>query len=127
MSKKIINTTSAPAPIGPYSQAVQAGGFIFISGQVAIDPMSGNLVLDSIEEETNRVMLNLQAVLKEAGSGFPDVVKSSIFLSDMAHFTIVNKVYSGFFENDFPARETIAVKTLPKSVNVEISITAFKG
>ena len=127
MSKKIINTTSAPAPIGPYSQAVQAGGFIFISGQVAIDPISGNLVLDSIEEETNRVMLNLQAVLKEAGSGFPDVVKSSIFLSDMAHFTIVNKVYSGFFENDFPARETIAVKTLPKSVNVEISMTAFKG
>ena len=126
MSKKIIYTSSAPEPIGPYSQAVQAGDFIFLSGQVAINPTTGLLVLDTIKNETTQVMQNLEAVLKQAGCSFSDVIKTTIFLSDMEYFTIVNEVYSGYFEKDFPARETVAVKTLPRSVNVEISMTAFK-
>jgi len=126
MSKKIIYTSSAPEPIGPYSQAVQAGNFIFLSGQVAINPTTGLLVLDTIKNETTQVMQNLEAVLKQAGCSFSDVIKTTIFLSDMEYFTIVNEVYSGYFEKDFPARETVAVKTLPRSVNVEISMTAFK-
>lgn len=123
----IINTTNAPAPIGPYNQAVIAGGFLFLSGQVAINPASGELVQSSVTEETHQVMRNIKAVLLEASYGFQDVVKTTIFLSDMGLFAEVNEVYGSYFESNFPARETVAVKGLPKGVNVEISMTAFKG
>ena len=126
MQKVIINTGLAPSPIGPYSQAVVAGGFLFMSGQIALDPVSGALVTDSIESETMQVMNNLKAVLQEAGYDFANVVKSTIFLSDMGLFAAVNEIYGSFFDSDFPARETVAVKTLPRSVNVEISMIAFK-
>lgn len=124
--KKIINTTNAPAPIGPYNQAVMANGFLFLSGQVAINPETGGLTQSSITEETHQVMRNIKAVLLEASYGFEDVVKTTIFLSDMALFAEVNEVYGAYFETDFPARETVAVKGLPKGVNVEISMTAYK-
>jgi 2-iminobutanoate/2-iminopropanoate deaminase len=127
MAISVIKTAAAPEPIGPYNQAIEAGGFIFISGQIAIVPGTGVLHLSSIEEETRQVLKNLEAILKEAGSGFSQVVKTTIFLSDMAHFTTVNNLYAQYFEKDFPARETVAVKTLPKSVNVEISMIAYKG
>ena len=125
--KKIINTTNAPAPIGPYNQAVMANGFLFLSGQVAINPETGGLTQSSITEETHQVMRNIKAVLLEASYGFEDVVKTTIFLSDMALFAEVNEVYGSYFDTDFPARETVAVKGLPKGVNVEISMTAYKG
>lgn len=125
--KKIINTTNAPAPIGPYNQAVLANGFLFLSGQVAINPETGGLTQSSIAEETHQVMRNIKAVLLEAAYGFEDVVKTTIFLSDMNLFAEVNEVYGSYFETDFPARETVAVKGLPKGVNVEISMTAYKG
>jgi len=124
---KIINTSNAPAPIGPYNQAVIAGGFLFISGQVAINPATGELTQSSLLEETHQVMRNLKAVLLEAGYGFEHVVKATIFLSDMDLFTEVNEIYGSYFEDHFPARETVAVKGLPKGVNVEISMTAYKG
>ena len=124
MEKNIINTSHAPAPIGPYSQAVKANGFLFISGQVAIDAATSELVTGSIAEETHQVMKNIDAILKEANLTFQHVVKTSIFLSDMSLFAAVNQIYAGYFDGDFPARETIAVKGLPKNVNVEISITA---
>ncbi|MGN6211542.1 RidA family protein [Parafilimonas sp.] len=124
MSKQIVQTEKAPAPIGPYSQAVKAGGFLFISGQVAINPQTNELVTGSIAEETRQVLANIDAILKEANLTFQHVVKTSIFLSDMGLFSEVNEIYAGYFNGDFPARETVAVKTLPKNVNVEISITA---
>ena len=124
MSKQIIRTAKAPAPIGPYSQAVKTGEFLFISGQVAINPETNELVTDNMVNETHQVMKNINAILKEANLTFQHVVKTSIFLSDMNLFAQVNEVYASYFEGDFPARETIAVKTLPKNVNVEISITA---
>jgi 2-iminobutanoate/2-iminopropanoate deaminase len=124
--KKIINTKAAPAPIGPYSQAVQAGPFLFCSGQVAINPKSGALVLDTLENETHQVMKNVGELLKAAGYGFGDVIKTTIFLSDMDFFSRVNEVYGSYFKSDFPARETVAVRELPKSVNVEISVTAYR-
>lgn len=127
MAKKVIKTNAAPAPIGPYNQAIEAGGFLFISGQVAIDPATGDLKNATIEEEATLVMQNLHAILTEAGYGFNDVVKTTIFLSDMNLFAAVNSLYGKYFESDFPARETVAVKTLPKSVNVEISVIAHKG
>ncbi len=114
----------APAPIGPYSQAVKAGDLIFISGQVCIDPFSGSLVNGSIAIETNQVMKNLEAILSEAEINFNHVVKTTIFLSDMNLFAEVNEVYSTYFTGDYPARETVAVKGLPKQVNVEISMIA---
>ncbi|NII84697.1 RidA family protein [Pedobacter riviphilus] len=125
--KKIIKTTNAPAPIGPYSQAVQAGNFLFVSGQVAINPESGELNISNIEEETHQVMRNLKAVLLEAGLTFDNVVKSTIFLSDMGTFAQVNEVYGQYFTADFPARETVQVSVLPKNVNVEISVIAIVG
>ncbi|MBB6236697.1 2-iminobutanoate/2-iminopropanoate deaminase [Pedobacter sp. AK013] len=125
--KKIIKTTNAPAPIGPYSQAVQAGNFLFVSGQVAINPESGELNIGNIEEETHQVMRNLKAVLLEAGLTFDNVVKSTIFLSDMGTFAQVNEVYGQYFTADFPARETVQVSVLPKNVNVEISVIAILG
>jgi 2-iminobutanoate/2-iminopropanoate deaminase len=124
---QIINTNNAPAPIGPYSQAVIANGFLFLSGQVAINPESGEVIQSSIAEETHQVMRNIKAVLLEASYELKDVVKTTIFLSDMNLFAEVNDVYGSYFESNFPARETVAVKGLPKGVNVEISMTAFKG
>ena len=126
MEKKIINTGSAPAPIGPYSQAVQAGNLLFISGQVAINPATGNIEATDVPGETQQVMQNLQAVLQAAGYDFSHVVKTTIFLSDMSLFANVNEVYGKYFTGNFPARETVAVKGLPKNVNVEISMIAAK-
>jgi 2-iminobutanoate/2-iminopropanoate deaminase len=127
MSKQIINTASAPAPIGPYSQSVKAGGFLFISGQIAINPATGNVEANSIEEETHQAMKNIAAILTEAGLDFSAVVKTTIFLTDMALFGAVNEVYAGYLSGNYPARETVAVKGLPKGVNVEISMTAVAG
>jgi 2-iminobutanoate/2-iminopropanoate deaminase len=127
MSKQIINTASAPAPIGPYSQSVKAGGFLFISGQIAINPTTGNVEANSIEEETHQAMKNIEAILTEAGLDFSAVVKTTIFLTDMALFGAVNEVYAGYLSGNYPARETVAVKGLPKGVNVEISMTAVAG
>lgn len=124
MSKTIINTDKAPAPIGPYSQAVKAGGFLFLSGQVALIPGTSTLNTVSITEETAQVMQNLKAVLLEAGLDFSNVVKTTIFLKEMSSFAEVNTEYGKYFDKDFPARETVAVKTLPKDVNVEISMIA---
>ena len=124
MSKQIIQTDKVPAPIGPYSQAVIANGFLFASGQIAFDPSTGELVMDSIQSETKQVMENIKAILEEAKIGFDNIVKTSIFLSDMQLFAQVNEVYGSYFTSNFPARETVAVKTLPRNVNVEISITA---
>ena len=123
--KEIINTTSAPSPIGPYSQAVKAGNFLFVSGQVAINPENGELNISNIEDETHQVMRNLKAVLLEAGLTFDHVVKATIFLSDMGTFAQVNEIYGQYFTTDFPARETVQVSVLPKNVNVEISVIAI--
>ena len=124
MKKEIIHTDKAPAPIGPYSQAVKAGNLLFVSGQVAINPATGNVEGDNIEAETTLVMQNLDAILKTAGARFENIVKTTIFLSDMSLFASVNEVYGKFFTGEFPARETVAVKGLPKNVNVEISVIA---
>jgi len=124
MSKEIIQTSKVPTPIGPYSQAVIANGFLFASGQVAFNPTTGELVLTDIQAETRQVMENIKAILDEAKLSFANVVKTSIFLSDMQLFAQVNEVYGSYFTANFPARETVAVKTLPRNVNIEISITA---
>ncbi len=126
MSKKVINSEKAPAPIGPYNQAVLANGFLFISGQIPIIPGTGELETGGIEKETHRVMKNLQEVLSAAGMHFGHVVKTSIFLSDMTLFSKVNDVYGGYFSGDHPARESIAVNGLPKDVQVEISMIAVE-
>ena len=125
--KKIIFTENAPMPIGPYSQAVLSGNTLYTSGQIAIDPKTSELVLGSIETETRRVMQNLEAVLSAAGMSFADVVKTTIFLTDMNDFVKINGVYGSFFDEKFaPARETVQVSVLPKNVNVEISMIAQK-
>jgi 2-iminobutanoate/2-iminopropanoate deaminase len=124
--KTIINTQNAPAPIGPYNQAVAAGNFIFLSGQIALNPANGQLVTDDIKTETRQVMENIKAILAEAGIDFNDIVKTSIFLTDMQNFAQVNEVYGTYFKDDFPARETVQVAGLPKGVNVEITVTAIK-
>ena len=125
--KKIISTTNAPAPIGPYNQAVFAGDTLFVSGQIPLDPKTGELVSGDIAAETKMVMQNLEAILTEAGLTFENVVKSSIFLSDMNSFAQVNEVYGTFFnEETAPARETVEGANLPKFVNVEISVIAIK-
>jgi 2-iminobutanoate/2-iminopropanoate deaminase len=126
MSKQIIRSNAAPAPIGPYSQAVLHHNILYVSGQIALNPSTGELETDNISAETERVMQNLQAVLGEAGMDFSHVLKCSIFLSDMGNFAAVNEVYGKYFSAEPPARETVAVKTLPKSVNVEISCIAGK-
>ena len=124
--KKIINIDKSPAPIGPYNQAILKDSILFISGQIALDPVSMKLNNDSIEDETNQVMINLKHILKEANMDFGNVVKTSIFLSDMDLFKKVNDIYGKYIiEGNEPARETIAVKTLPMSVNVEISMIAI--
>ncbi|TVR38297.1 MAG: RidA family protein [Cryomorphaceae bacterium] len=128
MAQTIIKTNKAPAPIGPYNQAIRAGNMLFVSGQIAINPESGQLETDNIEGETHRVMQNLKAILEEAGAGFENVVKTSIFLSDMNNFAAVNAVYGSYFNDEqAPARETVEVSVLPKSVNVEISAVVFLG
>lgn len=125
MRKQIINTPNAPAPIGPYSQAVQAGNWLFISGQVAIVPETGEVITSGIKNEAVQVMKNLQAILTEAKISFDNIVKTTIFLSDMSLFADVNEIYGSYFTGDYPARETVAVKGLPKNVNVEISMIAI--
>lgn len=122
--KKIITTKDAPAPIGPYSQAVEANGFLFVSGQIGLDPASGNMDQKSIEEETKQVLENIRAILTAAGLDFTDVVKSTIYLTDLNNFSEVNKVYGSYFESKYPARETVQVDRLPKDARVEISVIA---
>ncbi|WP_397447150.1 Rid family detoxifying hydrolase [Polaribacter sp. R77954] len=125
--KKIITTAKAPTPIGPYNQAVLSGNTLYTSGQIAINPDSGDLVLDSIEAETTQVMENLKAVLDAAEMTFENVIKTSIFIADMHQFSSINAVYGKYFqEATAPARETVEVANLPKFVNVEISVIAIK-
>lgn len=125
--KKIINTPLAPAPIGPYSQAVLVNNMLYTSGQIAINPATNELVLETIEAETHQIMQNLQEVLKAAEMTFENVVKSTIFIADMNQFTQINSVYAQYFdENTAPARETVQVSCLPKKVNIEISMIAIK-
>jgi len=126
MDRIIIRTEKAPAPIGPYSQGVLAGDTLYISGQISIDPVTGQLKKKDIQEETHQVMQNLKAVLVAANMGFNHVVKATIFIMDMQQFSEINEVYGKYFEGDFPARETVQVAALPKSVNVEISMIAVK-
>jgi 2-iminobutanoate/2-iminopropanoate deaminase len=131
MNKTVITTSNAPAPIGPYNQAIQAGNMLFISGQVCIDPATGDLKNKDVQQETHQVMQNLKAILQEAGMDFSNVVKTTIFLTDMHRFAEINEVYGKYFESgltagkaSFPARETVQVSALPKFVNVEISMIA---
>jgi 2-iminobutanoate/2-iminopropanoate deaminase len=125
--KTIINTPNAPAPIGPYNQAVLTGNMLFTSGQIAINPVTNELVLDDIKTETKQVMENLKAVLEAASMTFDNVIKSTIFISDMHNFAQINEVYAQYFDADSaPARETVEVANLPKFVNVEISVVAVK-
>ncbi|MCX8473972.1 MAG: Rid family detoxifying hydrolase [Sediminibacterium sp.] len=125
MSKKILYCNNAPAPIGPYSQAIACNGFLFVSGQVALVPETGVVINTGIVDEAQQVMKNIGSILKEYNLTYNNIVKTTIFLSDMEHFSKVNEVYGSYFEKDFPARETVAVKGLPRGVNVEISVTAF--
>ena len=124
--KKVILTDKAPAPIGPYSQAILAGNTVYVSGQIAIDPATGSLVTVNIIRETNQVMQNIMAVLAAADMNLTHIVKTSIFLADMGQFATVNEVYSEYFKSEPPARETVQVSRLPKDVNVEISVIAVK-
>lgn len=126
MEKQIINSTNASAPIGPYNQAVQAGNMLFISGQIALNPESGQMEQSDIIAETHRVMQNLRNILSEAGMDFSDVVKSTIFIMNMGDFGQINEVYGKYFSGYFPARETVQVAALPKGANVEISMIAVK-
>ena len=126
MNKTIIETKNAPAPIGPYNQAILTGNMLFISGQICIDAASGELKNKDIQDETHQVMKNLRAILQEAGLDFSNVVKSTIFITDMNQFGDINEVYGKYFDNQFPARETVEVSALPKAVNVEISMIAVK-
>lgn len=126
MSKEIIFSKEAPAPIGPYSQAVKAGNTLFVSGQIPLDAETGELINENITEETHAVMKNLEAVLRAAGYGFEDVVKCSIFIKDMGQFATINEAYGQYFKSNPPARETVEVARLPKDVNVEISCIAVK-
>ena len=126
MKKTIINTKNSPAPIGPYNQAIKIDNMLFVSGQVAINPKNNKLIQSSISDETDQVMKNLSAILEEADMDFRNVVKTTIFLSNMSYFNEVNNIYGSYLKNgQEPARETVAVKTLPKEVNVEISMIAF--
>lgn len=126
MEKQVINTSGAPAPIGPYNQAIKAGSTLFISGQIALNPETGQIEKENITTETHRVMQNLRAILTEAGMDFSDVVKTTIFIMDMNDFSEINEVYGKYFSGYFPARETVQVAGLPKGVNVEISMIAIK-
>jgi 2-iminobutanoate/2-iminopropanoate deaminase len=123
----IINTTNAPAPIGPYNQAVWAGNTLYVSGQIALDAQSGELEMADLATETLKVLQNIKAILTEAGLDFSHIVKTSIFLKDMGSFAQVNEIYGSYFTGNYPARETVEVAALPKNVNVEISVIAFKA
>ena len=125
MNKKQVKSDEAPSPIGPYSQAVKAGNLLFISGQIPMNPSTGEIIKGSIEDETHRVMKNLSAILKEAGLNFQHVVKTSIFVKDLNNFVRINEVYGEYFNEDPPARETVEVSRLPKDVNIEISCIAI--
>ncbi|MDB5126399.1 RidA family protein [Mucilaginibacter sp.] len=125
--KIIINTNNAPAPIGPYSQAVATNGLLFVSGQIPSDPKTGEIITTGITDEATMVMENLKAILTEAGIGFDQIIKTTIFLTDMQTFAQVNEVYGSYFTANFPARETVQVSALPKGVNVEISVIALKS
>ena len=125
--KTVINTPQAPAPIGPYNQAIKAGNHLYVSGQIALSPATGQLVQGSVADEAHQVLQNLQAVLSAAGYTFSDVVKTTIFLRDMEDFTAVNAVYAEYVAENAPARETVAVAGLPKNVRVEISLIAWKA
>jgi 2-iminobutanoate/2-iminopropanoate deaminase len=124
MNKQIIETANAPAPIGPYSQAVKIGNLLFVSGQVALKPGTNDLAQADIIEETNQVLQNVSAILTQAKMDFSNIVKTTIYLTDMALFAQVNDVYAGYFTGHFPARETVAIRGLPKNANVEISVIA---
>ncbi len=124
--KKIIKTSGAPEPIGPYSQAIQIGNFLFCSGQIPLDPKTNQVLSGDISAQTELVIRNIDAVLKEAGCDFKNVVKTTIFLTSMKDFPIVNEVYSRFFKEFPPARSTVEVSGLPKGVNVEIEVVAFR-
>lgn len=124
MTKQIIQTSNASVPIGPYNQAVKIGNFLFVSGQVALKPGTNDLANTDIIEETHQVLQNLKAILAEAGMDFGNIVKTTIFLTDMELFSRVNEIYAKYFDGSFPARETVAVKGLPKNANVEISVIA---
>jgi len=126
MSKQIITSANAPAPIGPYSQAVKYGDMLFVSGQIALNPTDGTLVNTDIVAETTQVMKNLEAILAEAGFTFENVLKSSIFVKDLNNFGVINETYGKYFTQNPPARETVEVSRLPKDVNVEISVIAAK-
>lgn len=126
MSKSVVYSEKAPEPIGPYSQAIQAGNMLFVSGQIAIQKSTGNLIIGNIEEETVQVMANIRDILTAAGMDFSNVVKSSIFMKDMNNFPKINEVYGRYFKDNPPARESIEVSRLPKDVNVEISCIALK-
>jgi 2-iminobutanoate/2-iminopropanoate deaminase len=125
MDKTVINTPDAPAPIGPYNQAILSGNTLYVSGQIAIEPSSGNMITDNIDEETHQVMKNLGNILKAAGLDYGHVVKCTIFVNDMNNFARVNEAYGSYFNEDSPARETVEVSGLPKGVNVEISCIAI--
>jgi len=125
--KTVIYTSNAPEPIGPYSQAIIAGNLVFVSGQIAINPSTNQLVLGDIKTETKQVMENIKAILTEAGIDFSHIIKTTIFLMDMQNFAQVNEIYGTYFTSEFPARETVQVAGLPKGVNVEISVTAIKS
>jgi 2-iminobutanoate/2-iminopropanoate deaminase len=125
--KTIINTNNAPAPIGPYNQAVITGNLIFVSGQIPMDAATGEIISSDVKAETKKVMENIGAILSEAGSDFDQIIKTSIFLTDMQSFAQVNEVYGSYFTANFPARETVQVSALPKGVNVEISVIALKS
>lgn len=126
MAKHIINTPNAPAPIGPYNQAILHGDMLFISGQICLDPATGNLKNRDLQEETHQVMQNLKSILAEAHMDFSNVVKTTIFLTDMNRFGEVNEIYGRYFEGDFPARETVEVSALPKMAKVEISMIGMQ-
>jgi len=122
----IINTLAAPAPIGPYNQAVLAGNTLYVSGQIALDTISGKMIQDTISDETKKVLENVSVILKEAGMGFENIVKTTIFLKNLGDFATVNEIYGSCFSGNYPARETVEVSRLPKEANVEISVIAVK-
>jgi 2-iminobutanoate/2-iminopropanoate deaminase len=124
MSKKVVNSDQAPAPIGPYSQAIKAGNTLYVSGQIPFDELTGEMINENITEETHQVMKNIDAILTKAGMSFANVVKCSIFLKDLGQFTTVNDAYAMYFKHEPPARECVEVARLPKDVNVEISCIA---
>ena len=124
---KTIHTNNAPVAIGPYSQAIEVNGFIFASGQIPIDPSTGNFVEGGIKEQTKQAITNAKNILKEAGTGLAHVVKTTVYLANMADFAAMNEVYATFFQQPFPARSAVAVKDLPKGALVEVEVLAYKG